>query len=353
MVNARAVAGRGAPLVALATLLTGCCTAGPCLDRLSGADRQRVKATRLEIGVVHNDRVSSPKRDRTDWKFVELSQPGKLTVQLHWDQGGSQLELAVFDVLGVEIQQGRVWGAGGLRAVVAVEEAGRYYIRVRGRGKKDASNYSLRLRFKPDRGTAICHDCKEGQRKCLGERGYVICEKIGKGCNAWSKSVSCEKGSPCVEGVCKAAKGCKNQCSDGEHRCEGAKGYQVCRKNAKGCYVWSDVKRCPRGRRCRRGRCRGPKKPTHTPTVQKKPPKKSLRAKIISIYRYRGRMTLHIEIGNHPVKPGQTGVVLSGTSNKPLPGGEIKVLKVSGRYAIATTSLTKLGKNRWIRLDAR
>jgi hypothetical protein len=60
-------------------------------------------------------------------------------------------------------------------------------------------------------------------------------------------------------------------------------------------------------------------------------------------------MTLHLEIGNHPeVKPGMPGVVLSGSSKKPLPGGEIKVTRVTGRFAIATTSLEKLGKNRWV-----
>jgi hypothetical protein len=47
------------------------------------------------------------------------------------------------------------------------------------------------------------------------------------------------------------------------------------------------------------------------------------------------------------------GTVLDGNSNNPLPGGQIKVTKVSGRYAIATTSLRKLGNNRWVRLRAR
>jgi hypothetical protein len=51
------------------------------------------------------------------------------------------------------------------------------------------------------------------------------------------------------------------------------------------------------------------------------------------------------------VKPGQLGNVLEGESNKALPDGEVKITKVSGRYAIATTSLQQLGKNRWIRLQ--
>ena len=92
-------------------------------------------------------------------------------------------------------------------------------------------------------------------------------------------------------------------------------------------------------------------------THRRRPPKKNgqrktqggAKARIISIYRYRGRMTLHLEIGDNPrVKPGQIGVVLSGSSKTPLAGGEVKVVKVSGRYAIATTSLQKLGKNRWV-----
>jgi hypothetical protein len=79
----------------------------------------------------------------------------------------------------------------------------------------------------------------------------------------------------------------------------------------------------------------------------------STKCKIFSIYKYRGVWTLHLEIGdNARIKPGQIGTVLEGDSNKPLPGGEIKITKVTGRYAIATTSLQQLGKNKWVKIEA-
>lgn len=61
-------------VLVLATLnaLAGCCTTSQCLDRKSTPDRSRIKAEEVKLGVVHNDRVSSPDRDRTDWKFIDL-----------------------------------------------------------------------------------------------------------------------------------------------------------------------------------------------------------------------------------------------------------------------------------------
>ncbi len=86
--------------------------------------------------------------------------------------------------------------------------------------------------------------------------------------------------------------------------------------------------------------------PLPTPVVSK--------GHIVSMYRYRGRMTLHIELGESvEVKPGQTGTVLKGETNEALENGEIQVTKIAGRYCIATSSLQKLGKNRWVRFNVR
>lgn len=343
-----------------ALYLGGCCTSAKCLERHSSPDKDRVKAKALTLNVVHNDSVSGPGRDRTDWKYIELPRPGKLTVQLHWDTGGSHLQLAVFDVLGMLIQEGRPWGSGGRRAVVAIEEAGRYYIRVRTVSKRDESNYSLRMLFKADRptGTSVCHKCKVGDRKCLGETGYIVCTQLSDGCNAWTKTFACPAGAPCNEGLCA---GCAAECEAGNRRCAGGgRAVQVCVESAKGCPTWSPPESCADGKRCRAGQCvRKGKGPRHPPppvvrNTDKPPQRSGVKARIISIYRYRGRMTLHLEIGDNPaVKPGQIGVVLAGEGDNPVPGGEIKVSKVAGRYAIATTSLDKLGKNRWVQIKVR
>ena len=333
-------------LIAVACGAAGCCTSAKCLDSKSGIDRVRVKAKRIALGVVHNDRVSAPARDRTDWKYVELPRSGKLTVQLHWDNGRSILELAVFDVIGVRIQEGRAWGAGGRRAVVAIEEAGRYYIRVRAKGKRDESHYSLRTHFREERSAkAVCHPCVVGDRKCLGESQYLVCEQLGPNCNAWAKAISCPAGAPCNGGVCGE---CKPQCSRGERRCSGRKAFQECNPTASGCLVWSEPQGCRR--RCRSGSCvGGAARPV--PLARTKPKSSGCsKARIISMYMFRGRMTLHLELGDAKgVKPGNLGHVLLAGSEKRVPGGEIKILRLVGaRYAMATTSLSKLGNNRWV-----
>lgn len=329
--------------------ISGCCTTTTCLEKRSTPDRARVAATAVKVGVVHNDTVSSPQRDRTDWKYVDLPVAGKLSVQLHWDNGKAKLTLSVYDKLGLPIQDGRPWGAGGLRALIVVEEPGRHYIRVRAHHKRDESHYALRLTFEPEGGNCPCHDCSVGEQRCLGRDAYIVCDKVNDECSAWARVFSCGPGSPCRNGRCA---GCGRECEEGSKRCSSASGYQVCARARSGCLSWSAAKRCTGNKRCRGGDCvrrRGTR--TITPQPQ---PKRGLKARIISIYTYRGRMTLHIEIGDSKdIKPGMTGYVLDGSTGKKLSGGDIKISRVSGRYAIATTSLEKLGKNRWVRIKLR
>jgi hypothetical protein len=342
----------------MALLLHGCCTSDQCLDKMSGPDRDRMGAPRINPDLVYNDSVSSDRRDRTDWKYVMLTRPGKLTALLHWDNGKAKLELDVFDVMGIRVQEGRVWGLGGLRAVVAVEEPGPYYIRVRAATKDDESQYALRLVFNAETGgKQVCHNCKEGDRKCLGTTSYIICEKLGPGCTAWTKNFACPAEVACKNGMCDA---CSSPCTEGLQRCATANTYQICIKEAGAqCPAWGPARSCGAKQRCHGDRCvkRGHIVKKDDPVVRPpvEPPKSAVtKGRIISLYRYRGVPTLHIEIGENPaIRPGQTGSVLDGETNKPLPGGEIKITKVSGRFAIATTSLQQVGKNRWVRIDAK
>lgn len=351
------------PGVALLFLVEGCCTSGRCLDSHSGPDGERATAPRVKTKLVYNDKVDAEARDRTDWRYVMLAQPGKLTVLLHWDNGKATLELDVFDVMGVKVQEGRVWGSGGLRAVVAAEEPGPYYIRVRAAGSEDKSHYSVRALFEPDRSKlkVVCHGCKVGERKCLGEASYIICEQVGPGCTQWTKTFPCPDNVACNNGMCDP---CASPCTEKAQRCVGPKQFVVCARKPKDpCPTWSEPKACPPGHRCKDDRCvRGRGRVTGGGTpVQPRPPTPpkpqagtAPRCKVISIYRYRGVWTLHLECPETAnATPGQVGTVLDGETQKPLPGGQIKVTRVSGRYAIATTTLQELGKNRWVRLTPR
>ncbi len=336
--------------------LSGCCTSSQCLDKLSTADRDRVTAVGIKLGQVVNDHVSSPKQDRTDWKFVQLSSPGKLTVQLHWDDGHSALELGIFDIMGIKIQDGRAWGGGGKRAVVAVEQAGRYYIRIRAAGEDDDSQYALRVFFKADKTEPgpNCHHCTPSEKRCLGDDAVIECQVISSGCPSWTKVTPCSSNGTCKAGVCS---NCPNACTIGERKCHG-RGFSVCIKGPDNCGVWSKIRWCTRDKRCSNGECI--KASAQTPQVISPPTPpppakaKTAKARILTIYTLRGEPTLHLDIKNNPeVRVGQEGTVLIGDSDKPLPGGKIKIIKVLRGYAIASTTLKSIGKNVWVSIQIK
>lgn len=333
-----------------------------CREVNSGPDRQRTSASEIKLDTVVDDSVSASKKDATDWKFVVLEQPGQLTAELHWDSGDATLGLELYDDIGSRIAEGKNWKQKGKRVQFKATKKGRYFIRIFVDGD-GGSTYSLRMRHSPVKEAALakgtCHNCTVGERICLRGDGYAICKQTPNWCNAWSSIKACPKGKTCQKGAC--VDGCTNECKEEERRCSSKKGYQVCRKSATGCLQWGDVTDCGKRHRCRGGKClkyrpgkvHKPDRP-FKPTKPTKPVATSSRGlgKIISIYRFRGRMTLHIEVGDDSgVRPGMTGTVLAGGSNSPLSDGAIKVTKVSGRYCIATTNLKKLGKNRRVRIN--
>jgi hypothetical protein len=338
----------------VALLNAGCpCTTAQCFEKNSGPDQYRVSATPLRMGVVINDSVSSPKRDRTDWKYVLLPRPGKLTIYLHWDVGKAKLGCDIFNVMGLKLQSAYPVGTGGLRAVVAIEEPGRYYIRVRAEGEDDESPYSMRVDFLAGdyRKDQICHKCEENDRKCLGTDAYMVCKKTTWGCNAWVELYPCASGL-CKDGGCVGE--CKHECAEGQTRCAGPAAMQTCVKGPGGCLLWSTAVSCKAGSHCAHNRC-----PARGPAIKTQPVKpptmiSQVRGTVISLYDYRGHPTLHIELPEgHQVRAGMEGTVLKEQSTEPLPGGRITVVRVSGRHCIARTTLSNLGKNRFVTIYVR
>ncbi len=334
-------------LCSLVLFASACCSGAHCPERASGGDWPRTKAKWLKkFGKVRNDKVSYPKLDRTDWRYVVLSGPGKMTVELHWDNGKAKLDLSVWDEMGIKIHDGFVWGKLGLKSVVAIEHPGRYYVRVRAAGDDDESTYALRIFFKPEGVAPECDPCKTvGEKKCLGDEGFQVCEKKNAKCIGWSKTFNCPDGQSCKEGTCAAdeakpppppPRGCRN----GARRCKGRNTYSVCkRKGGKG--KWGKPIVCPGSQVCSRGKCKDKAAPAPPP------PKGCVKGKIISMYIYQGKPTLHIELpAGHTIKPGSQGNVLQGATKKKLANGSFKVRKVSGNYCVATTTLNRLGQNR-------
>lgn len=115
-------------------------------DGKSGPDAARANALRLPLDTPVTDFVSFRKGDRTDWKFIEVppARRGSLGVKLRWDDTQSELMMAVFDGLGVEVIQGTP--TDGQRKTVEWSidpEQPRYYVRVTAPLDGYESSYSL------------------------------------------------------------------------------------------------------------------------------------------------------------------------------------------------------------------
>ena len=344
-------------LLSMTILLGGCCSGPKCWETQTGGDWPRTRAKPIKkFGRVINGSVSSPNKDRTDWRYVIIKRRGTLKVMLHWDKGTNKLQLTIFDNMGVKLMDGRVWGTGGRKAVVAVEQPGRYYVRVRAKGEDDASSYSLRVNFEQEK-IAVCHGCVLGEKRCVGKDHYIVCEQKSAGCTVWPKVHSCAEGDcsqlSCGGGTEPPPKITKKprHCRVGARRCVGATRFATCVAKRGGKRGWGTPASCPGAKVCQHGACR--KKAGPTPT-KPKPAGGCVYGKIQTMYRYRGRMNLHIKIGTDTgVRPGHTGSVLDGTSNTPLPNGAIRVTRITGPYCIATTKMERIGKNRRVCIKPR
>lgn len=126
-------------------------------DEKSGPDAARANAQPLPLDVPITDFVSYRKRDRTDWKVIEVPAPrGTLSVKLRWDDTQSELMLAVFDGLGVEVIQGT--RTDGQRKTVewSVDaEQPRYYVRVTAPLDGYESSYSLLAKWTDSQAGAV------------------------------------------------------------------------------------------------------------------------------------------------------------------------------------------------------
>ena len=335
-------------LVALAGLLiTGCCSGAHCPERASGGDWPRTKAKwAKKYGKVINGQVSYPKLDRSDWRYVVLPGSGKLTAEMHWDDGTARLEMSVWDAMGIRLMECQDWRMPGSRCAVAVENPGRYYILIRAKGEDDASTYALRIFFKPEGKAAECDPCESvGEKKCLGDEGFQVCQKQSAKCIGWSKTITCGGGKVCQDGLCAMPTVSKpppprTGCRNGARRCSGRGTYMVC-AHRKGKGRWSKPIVCPGSQVCSSGKCTAGAAPKPAPK------KGCVTGKIISLYLDKGKPILHIELpAGHSVTPRSGGYVLQGSTKKKLSNGGFKVKKVSGNYCVAVTTLKVVGQNR-------
>lgn len=82
--------------------------------------------------------------DRTDWKAVDLAQPGRLRVELTTDEKSTTVRLAVYDRFGYPLgAANRDEGDKGAQVAVDAKQAGRYFIMIQATGG-DPSSYQVR-----------------------------------------------------------------------------------------------------------------------------------------------------------------------------------------------------------------
>jgi hypothetical protein len=346
----RASRPRGPTRPAAAVLaLSGLALAASCAtgreDR-SGADAERVGAAPLAIDVIIDDVVDVEAGDGTDWRYVEIDKPGQLGVQLRWDDPRSQLGLTLVDALGKALAEGEIWENNGRQIVFNAEDPGRYYLRVTGPDRSKRTTYSLKVSYQRLPGRR-CFDCVVGQTTCVGKDGYAVCEATKEGCNAWVQVLACPASQVCGEGG-QCREGCENQCKPEERRCASNTAAQVCVKGPAGCYVWNEPILCDAGHACSGGRCRKAEAGARVAATGSKPAAEvAVKGEIKSAYVEGTSRMLHIRVGEgHSVTPGTRGQVLEGDSDKPLDGGDISVVSVSGAFVKAQTSLATVGNNR-------
>ena len=123
-----------APLLALVAtvwlpILAGC--AGK-IDRKSGGDAYRNEAKTIAPGKFVDDTLDHSAGDSTDWKSVEIVQPGKFVVALTSDPD-AEIALGVYDKYGAPVGSAikRKGSSKMVKVTVTAKGTGLYFIRIR------------------------------------------------------------------------------------------------------------------------------------------------------------------------------------------------------------------------------
>ena len=78
------------------TFVFGC---GAALDAKSGGDHLPGKAKEIYVGKTHDDRISAPDGDHTDWKTFTLRNDATVAINAYWDNPKVESAVRVKDEL--------------------------------------------------------------------------------------------------------------------------------------------------------------------------------------------------------------------------------------------------------------
>src|SRR5262249_17821714 len=113
-------------------------------------DDDRLHAKESPINTPLDDSLNNKKGDKFDWrKFQLLGKPGIATFELHWDEESADLDIDVYDAYGTNVARAprKIEGVSVKKILVKIPESGLYYVRVSAPGAKDASIYTVSVKW--------------------------------------------------------------------------------------------------------------------------------------------------------------------------------------------------------------
>lgn len=103
-------------------------------------------------------------------------------------------------------------------------------------------------------GPACIHECAEGEQRCDGPGGYQLCGNFdGDPCREWSTTTTCDDDQSCHRGTCITG-ACQNQCAAGATECHGSSVVVCGDLNDDGCTEWGPAMPCA-SMSCHAGQC--------------------------------------------------------------------------------------------------
>src|ERR1041385_5329842 len=285
--------------------------------------------------------VTYPGGDRVDWKLIELpdKQRGKLEIQLAWrpPRPGLQLAFDVFDEWNRPIVQSektsKKRSKGRTRSATVDDARGKYLVRVYAVGRGDAGKYRLTVDFKEaTAGPAfdpLKLDIPDPPKLAAVPEAEIPCDEF-----------QFDPKNPACKAVCPQANAppgwpaCKDKCPNPPDR---------------------RVKSCVADKAHKWPKCPDPRNPDpNNPNCDdiKIPP---VVTRIINSSIQGSEVIVTIGAGqNSGIAANWTAHVLSGGSDQPLAGGDIKVIRVDKAVTVGKVKLTadQLLANPRVRLAA-
>ena len=333
----------GCAALGFALLVSLSCAHNVPQDKSSGPD-SKVKGAKeltLENGEAKaSGIVTYPGGDRVDWKKLELpeKQIGQLDIKLQWNppRPGLQLGFDVFDQWNTPIVQSRRTSkkrsTSRVRTATVDNAKGTYFIRVYAVGRGDAGKYKLTVEFKEGSGPMSIDLTKveipEPPKLAAVPEPEAVCDEF----TFDPKNPACRAVCP-TSGAPPGWPACKGKCPDPPDPMNEA--------------CWDKV--CPnpmtkRSKACMRQKEKFPPCDKAAPDPENW--KCDLKAepvvgRVIKTEVQGSEVVITIAVGSDQgVAKGWGGRVLRGTSDTPMDGGDVHVIRVGKRETVGKVRLT-------------